>query len=249
MNSLRPTIRRTFRGTAAATVRRAFRRTFRGTAAATVTLAALLAAGGCTTDSYHTGEGRNSLTQAELVELTTNADKQGVAFVTDDGDRYALSPLLTAKWLQVADTTYRAIVYFKKTAEGKAQVQSSAAVTTVHPIAHWRFKVQPADPVSMESAWVARSGKYLNMALLVKTGYVDDEEPHHAVGLACDTVLRHDNQRRTAYYRLLHDQGEAPLYYTARRYVSVALPATLPDTIRLTYPTASGTEQREFAIK
>ena len=37
----------------------------------------------CTTDSYDKGQGKYSLMQAELVDMTINADKQGTAFVTD----------------------------------------------------------------------------------------------------------------------------------------------------------------------
>jgi hypothetical protein len=101
--------------------------------------------------------------------------------------------------------------------------------------------------LDIESAWLLKSGKYLNMGLLLKTGRIDDEEAAHTIGLAQDTLITHPDGHRTAYYRFLHDQNGSPEYYTNRRYVSILLPTEQrPDTIRLHVQTYSGLLERVF---
>ncbi len=204
----------------------------------------------CESDSYDKGEGKYSNTLAEMAELTVNTQKQGVSFVTDDGISYNLSTPYTAKWIETADTTYRTIIYYDKLDDGRAKTVSCGQVGTLSPIAHWRFKKQPQDPVGVESAWLAKSGKYINLGLLVKSGYVDDKEGGHVVALACDTVLANGDGTQTAYYRLLHEQGDTPEYYTNRRYLSILLPAdNRPDTVSLSIVTYNGGFERSFALK
>lgn len=98
---------------------------------------------GCTTDSYDKGEGKYSLMQAELVDLTVNGQKEGIAFVTDDGARFTLTPSVVASWIQTADTVYRALLYFNKISETTAESMSLGAVPTLRAIHHWQLKEQP----------------------------------------------------------------------------------------------------------
>ena len=200
----------------------------------------------CETDSYEKGEGKYSLMQADMADISVNNKKEAVNFVTDDNDSYQLTNPFTAKWIQTADTTYRTIIYYNKVKDGRAEAVSVSTVVTLEPIAHWRLKEQPQDPVGFESAWLAKTRRYLNVGLLVKTGHISDEELPHSIGLAQDTVITHADGRHTAYYRLLHDQNDMPLYYTNRRYVSILLPQPLPDTIALSLQTFDGTIQRTF---
>ena len=200
----------------------------------------------CETDSYEKGEGKYSLLQADFADLVVNAEKRGVSFLTDEGNSYQLTTPVTAKWIETADTTYRTIIYYNKVSATQAEPVSVGTVVTLHPIAHWRFKELPQDPIGIESAWLAESGKYLNMGLLLKTGRVNDEELPHTIGLAQDTVIVNPDQKRTAYYRFLHSQNDIPEYYTNRRYVSIILPRPVPDTIRLSLQTYDGLLERTF---
>lgn len=211
-----------------------------------LTIAAALLLLSCQTDSYEKGEGYYSLMQVELCELQVDGKKQGVAFVTDDGDSYQLAAPVTTKWIQTADTTYRAIIYFNKVDHQQAQAIEASAVATLRPVALWRFKKPHQDPMGYESGWLARSGKYLNVGVLMKTGRIDNEEPPHSIALAQDTVLQYADGRRTAHYRLLHSQEGAPEYYTNRRYISIALPQPVPDTIHFHMQTYDGALQRTF---
>jgi hypothetical protein len=58
----------------------------------TLTVLSMLALTACTTDSYDKGEGKYSLTQAEMVELSVDGKKQATAFVLDDDSRFTLTP-------------------------------------------------------------------------------------------------------------------------------------------------------------
>jgi len=204
----------------------------------------------CTTDSYEKGQGKYSLMEAELVELTIDGEKQGTAFVTDDDDRFTLTPSVSASWIETADTVYRAILYFNRLSETTAEPVAVGAVPTLRPREHWKIEQQKQDPLGVESAWVSKNGKYINLGLLLKTGVEDDSDAVQTIGLAQDTVLIHADDSRTAVYRLLHDQGGVPRYYTARRYVSILLPDTARlDTVRLIVITDDGTLARQFKIR
>ncbi len=201
---------------------------------------------GCETDSYDKGQGKYSLMQADFGILSVNGQKQAASFVTDEGDSYQFTTPITAKWIETADTTYRAIIYYNKVESGQAEGMGIASVVTFHPVPHWRFKELKQDPIGFESAWLAKSGKYLNVGLLLKSGRIDDEEHPHTIGLAQDTVFHYADGRRSARYRLLHNQNGIPEYYTNRHYISIALPQPKPDTIRLTIQTYEGAIERTF---
>ena len=112
-----------------------------------------------------------------------------------------------------------------------------------------RYKEQPQDPIGLESAWMAKSGKYLNVGLLMKTGRISDEELPHNIGLAQDTVYTYPDGRCAASYRFLHSQNGIPQYYTNRRYVSILLPTVKPDTIHLSIQTYDGIVHKTFIVK
>ncbi len=201
----------------------------------------------CTTDSYDKGQGKYSLMQAELVDLSINSEKEATAFTLDDGSRFTLTPFATAKWIETADTTYRAVLYFNQLSETTAEPVSLGAVPTLRAVKHWQLKEQPEDPIGMESAWLSKNGKYLNLGLLLKTGQADGNDGTQEVALAQDTIRLNDDQTHTAVFRLLHDQCDVPQYYTSRRFVSILLPDTVQlDTIRLTIPTYEGMVERTF---
>ena len=203
----------------------------------------------CETDSYEKGEGRYSLMQADMGELTVNGEKKAMAFTTDDGDSYTLTSPVAAQWIQTADTTYRAIIYYNKVENSQAELMGLSAIPTMQPVEHWRFKEQPQDPVGFESAWLAKNKKYINLGLLFKSGYVDDTMGNHVVSVAQDTVLVNADHTRTAYYRFLHGQNETPEYFTNRHYVSILLPQEHPDTVCISVTTYNGVIKRTFAVK
>ncbi len=204
---------------------------------------------GCETESYETGEGKYSLMQADFAELTIDADKQVVSFLTDEEEQFALTKPVKSSWIQTPDTTYRAIIYYNKVSEGKAEMVLMGSLGVLSPVEHWRFKDFPQDPLGVESIWKTKSGKYVNLGLLIKNGRVDDEEGTHTVALSCDTILVNADNTRTAYYKLLHDQGDAPEYYTNRRYISILIPQDRPDTMCLSINTYDGILERRLSLR
>lgn len=203
----------------------------------------------CETDNYEKGQGKYSLMLADIGEVTVNGDKQATAFTTDDGDSYTLTYPASVQWMQTADTTYRAVIYYNKVESGQAELVGFSSVPTMQPVEYWRFKNPAQDPVGFESAWLAKNKKYINLGLLFKSGYVDDAIGHHVISVAQDTILVHADQTRTAYYRFLHGQNEIPEYFTNRHYVSILLPQELPDTVSLSIVTYTGNIERRFALK
>ena len=202
-------------------------------------LSLLIALSSCETDSYEKGEGRYSTLLADFACLTVDGEKRGVSFITDDGDSYLLSNPTTASWIQTADTVYRTYLYYNKEDNGKAKVRNAKD-----------FKRQPQDPLGLESSWLTRDGKYINMGLLLKNGRNDNgEEGIHALALALDEVRQNEDQTKTVCYRLLHDQGEAAEYYTNRRYVCILLPTEeRPDSVCLTVNTYDGVVVKKFKL-
>jgi len=54
----------------------------------------------CTTDNYDKGQGKYSLMQAELVELSVNGNKEATSFMLDDGTQYTFVLPTIAKWIE-----------------------------------------------------------------------------------------------------------------------------------------------------
>ena len=204
----------------------------------------------CERDSYEKGEGRYSLLQADFANLTVDNEKRGVSFVTDEGESYLLSNPLKASWIETADTVYRTYLYYNKEDNGRADIKSIGILPTLIARDAKDFKRQPQDPLGVESSWLARDSKYINMGLLLKNGRDDNgKEGIHALALALDEVRQNDDQTHTAYYRLLHEQGEAPEYYTNRRYVCILLPTEeRPDSVCLTVNTYNGVVVKKFKL-
>ena len=196
----------------------------------------------CTVDSYETGEGPYSQMVADFADLYTDAQKNGISFVTDEGSSYTLTTPIRASWIDAANSIYRTSIYYNKVAEGVANPIACGYISVLQPKEPSEFKRQPQDPLGVESCWLSKNGKYLNLGLLVKNGR-DNEgvEGSHALALVQDEIHLNDDNTYTIYYRLLHDKGDSPEYYTNRRYVSILLPEdNRPDSVRITITTYDG---------
>ena len=217
---------------------------------ASILMMLTIALSSCETDSYEKGEGRYSLLQADFANLTVDNEKRGVSFVTDEGESYLLSNPLKTSWIETADTVYRTYLYYNKEDNGKADIKSIGILPTLIARDAKDFKRQPQDPLGVESSWLTRDSKYINMGLLLKNGRDDNgKEGIHSLALALDEVRQNDDQTHTAYYRLLHEQGEAPEYYTNRRYVCILLPTEeRPDSVCLTVNTYDGVVVKKFKL-
>ena len=204
----------------------------------------------CESDSYDKGEGNYSHMVADFGEMRSDASKHGVSFETDEGANYILDKSITASWITKGDSTYRTAIYYNKVGEGVARLVSVSNILTIVPKNATSFRKQSQDPVGVESYWVSKQGKYFNVGLLLKNGRDENgREGVHGLGIMYDGTHENDDQTKTAYYRLLHDQGNVPEYYTNRSFISILLPdTTRPDSVRLTIRTYEGDVSKTLKI-
>lgn len=207
----------------------------------------------CTIDAYDKGEGDYSLTTAELVEAHVGSDKQVDYVDTDMGERLKMNPVATAKWIEKADTTYRAVLYYNKVRENEAEAVSLGRVGVIVPrslssdssSAKGKQAVMKTDPVYLESAWLSKNHRYLNLRLRLLTGATDDEEAVHTIGLVPDTLASTATHAHLLFY---HDQGGRPEYYSSVAFASIPLSQVKADTITLQINTYDGVVERMFVI-
>jgi len=203
-------------------------------------VAVLFALVSCESDSYEKGEGAYSLTQADFVEAHSNSAKAIDRVVTDDGNVYSVAPQPTAKWISTADSTYRAVLYYNKVEENSVEPVAISQVPVLNVFQPEAIDTIKTDPVTFESAWMSKSGKYLNLGLYLKTGQSDDDKARQAIGMVFDELHVNHDGTCTAYLRLYHDQGGVPEYYSSKYYVSVLRSTINADSVRLSINTYDG---------
>ena len=212
-----------------------------------VTFALLVAA--CQTDYYDKGTGPYSLMQAELVEAYAATAGSLTRVVSDEGVSLTLTQPYEVKWATKTDTAYRALLYYNKVEE-KAEAISCQLVPTAVILPPDSFKNGVRqDPVRFESAWVSKTGRYLNTAIYLMTGEPDSDDDHHLMAIADDGITLNADSTRTQHVRLYHHRGNMPEHYTQRTYVSIPLHNVHADSIVLTVQTYDGVATRRMRIR
>ena len=196
----------------------------------------VFAAFACTQDAYEKGEGTYSEMTAQLADAHVNSDKRVDYVDTDEGEHLTLSRSASASFITKADTSYRVSFYYKMV-EGKAEPLSMGRVTVFSPQV---IKVMKTDPVRMESMWIGRSKKYLNMSFYVMTGTTGDEGLKQTLGCRRDGVTKNADGTQTLRLTLYHDQGGVPEYYSQRVYVSIPVQGLKVDSVWLQVNTYDG---------
>lgn len=180
----------------------------------------------CSNDAYETGDSRYSYLRTDFAEVRTDAQSQLVSAITDDNISLAFSKVAKASWAKTADSTYRALLYYNIG-------DTTAMPMTVEPIKIDQvYVLQPqsfdttvksnTDPIGFQSAWISKNNKYANMTLTLKTGQAEDTKLQQRIGLACDSIVER-NGKKHFFYRLIHDQGGIPQYYSQTIYISIPL--------------------------
>lgn len=223
-----------------------------------ILLSLLFVLSACSNDPYDTGDGSLSYMQADFVEAQTDANANIVSIETDDGERMFLTGAISVAWAERPDTVYRALLYYNKvkadngTTNAEPLGISQVLVPQITPIEEVNGGVK-TDPVTFESSWTSRNGKYLNLGLSVKTGSVDGNYGAQTIGLICTGVETDADGKRHVSLRLYHDQNGVPEYYSAEAYVSIAVPR-LPiepvegDYVTVEINTYDGTITRTFTF-
>ncbi len=177
----------------------------------------------CERTTYDEGDGRYSYMRADFA-LAHCAVKGELDYaVTDDGDSLLLSPHAAASWASKADSVYRALLYYD--IEGTPVVKPFVAVQV--PVLSIRDKANVdtmfTDPVTLESAWLSRENRYLNLGLQLKTGVREGIDARQMVGIVRDSVAKDEDGSEEWWLRLYHRQNGVPEYYSSKVYVSIPL--------------------------
>lgn len=215
--------------------------------ALTLAIAALTA---CERDSYDKGTGAYSLTTADFVEAHTDADRLVGSAETDGGQQLTLTQPLAPAWATVADTTYRAILYYNQAEGSRVQPLSITQVAVFTPKPRAELEQVKTAPLTFESAWMSRGGKYLNVGFYLKTGEVaGDDRPRHTLGVVGDGTRQNADGTRTALVTLYHDQGGVPEYYSNKYYISILCSDCECDSIALSINTYKGMVVKTVATR
>lgn len=208
----------------------------------------------CTTDAYEKGEGKYSLMRGDFVEARVNASRQIVSFSTDDGEEYDLTEPYAGKWIKTPDTLYRCMLYYNKVRDSKGQTVAEpisvgeVPCPVIIPLSKLEVEMK-TDPVKFESAWMSKTGKYINLSFALKTGTTEDEEAIHSLRVVQDTILTNPDGTSTSYLRLYHDQGGVPDYYSTQVYASLITSEILADSACISINTYKGIITKAFQIK
>ena len=211
-------------------------------------------AASCTQDAYEKGDGKYSLMRGDFVEAQVDHGKQMVSITTDDGDQLPLVQPFTAKWITTADTVYRCMLYYNKVedTQGKASAEvisiGQVPCPLVKPLKEFDKELR-TDPVGLESLWLSRSGKYLNLYLQLKTGVTEDTSAVQQLAFLSDTLITHANQSTTRHLILHHDQNRVPEHYSTKAYVSIPVASIGADSVRLSINTYDGPVEKILKLK
>lgn len=204
--------------------------------------ALLLVLAGCRHDSYDAGTGDYSLVRGDFVEAYVDGYADVRSMVTDDGDSLVLAAPYAASWATKQDTVYRTMTYYRKVEEGKAEVVSMGQVPVLMPVEAETADDIPTDPLTFESLWLSRSGRYVNVAFWLKTGTdTADSAQRQTVGMVSRGIRRNADGTSVLCLVMTHDQGDVPEYYSRKHYVSIPT-SRLPkaDSVQLTVNTYQG---------
>ena len=194
----------------------------------------------CTKDAYDKGEGEYSLLRGDFAEAFINSSKLVTKVVTDDGDELALTEPFKAGWVSTADTTYRCMLYYNKV-DNQVEVYSMRQVPclTVHNLPDFEVPLV-TDPVTFESTWMSKNGRYLNVSILIKTGVTDDTTAIQSLGFVSDTIITHPDNKKIRHIIMHHDQGKVPEYYSTQVYMSIPTEKIDADSVRISINSYDG---------
>jgi len=207
----------------------------------------------CTQDGYEKGDGKYSNMRGDFVEAQVGAEKAIVFLTTDDGETLPLTQPYSAKWIMRPDTVYRCMLYYNKVREANGQYAAEpisigeVPCPTIVPLSELETEMK-TDPVKFESAWMSKTGKYLNLNLVLMTGTQDGEETTHRLVVVQDTILTNPDATRTCFLRLYHDQGGVPEYYSTQVYASILASQIPADSVRISINTYKGLVEKAFHL-
>ncbi len=203
----------------------------------------------CEQEIYEKGDSASSYLRADFVEAHVNDNRQVDYVLTDDGEQLQLKVPYTDKWIIRGDTLYRALMYHNyvgQTADVKSlsRIPMFFARRDALGISKWK-----QDPVGLETIWLSKTKKYLNLGLLLKSGEISEDQQPHALGIVMGGITLNADSTYTCDMALSHWQGDVPEYYTQRNYLSISLEGLEVDTLRFTLNTFDGLVTKSFVLR
>lgn len=207
----------------------------------------------CSHDAYETGDSPYSYLRADFVEALTGGSRQFISAQTDGGVSLTFTKPVQASWAATADSTYRALLYYKTGATTGQPMEvepvSARRVYVLSPKPADHSSAPATDPVHFQSSWLSANGSYANLSLALMTGVADSVDARHTIGLVADSAVGNANGTHTYYYTFTHGQGGVPQYYKSTVYVSISTKKmTTGDTLRLSLNTYDGLITREWSL-
>jgi hypothetical protein len=87
---------------------------------------------------------------------------------------------------------------------------------------------------------MSKTGRYLNLSLLLKTGVTDDTTAIHDLAIVSDTIITHPDNKRIRHLILHHDQNNVPEYYSTQVYISIPTKRIDADSVRISINSYDG---------
>ena len=205
----------------------------------------------CESEDYETGDGELSHVRADFAMADTDGESAFYKAETDDGVKLTFSNPTPCKWASVADSTYRALVYYNnKVEDGKVHAVGFMQVLTVSPMSPDKLKTVATDPVICESVWLSKDATFLNLGLFLKMGTPEGEYTGHNVGMVRDSVVTAPSGQRTHFFTFYHAQNDVPEYYSSRLWMSIRLSGVAAsDSILLRINTYEGMTERKLCVE
>lgn len=160
---------------------------------------------------------------SELVEVHTNNQGECSHLLTDQGTWLTIRNRITMTDSLTKDSVYRCSCRYTLHPDNpnEAVIYSLRQIPSFHPIAAHSISEIKSDPLSLQSVWIG--GKYLNLALLVKS-----QKENHSYKVVEDSLKVFMQGGKTLHLRLYHDAGKDVEAYTQIVYLSVPLYHYLP---------------------
>ena len=208
----------------------------------------------CTQDGYDKGDSLYSNMRGDFAEAWVSNSKKIVSITTDDGEALELAQPYGAQWIATPDTVYRCMLYYNKVRDSKGQYVAQALSVGEVPCPKVVSLTElesdmKTDPVKFESAWMSKTGKYINLSFSLMTGTADDETAIHSLRVVQDTIMTNQDGTRTSHLRLYHDQGGVPEYYSAQAYASIITSQIPADSVYITINTYTGIIEKAFPLR
>lgn len=209
----------------------------------------------CTNEGYGTGDNGNSYLTSDFAMLRTNSGKLVSSATLDDGSELTFSNPFSPSWTAKADTVYRALLYYDAartddhdaalTAEVKARGAVQVPVLGIVDAASVRQ--MKTDPLDVESLWMSKNGRYLNVSLLLKSGSAENDS-RQSIGIVLEGSSVDQSGKRHAALRVYHDQNSVPQYYTVQQFASVDVARLDADTVDFRVNTSKGETTRTIGL-